>query len=376
MFTTITPPKVENFCGAYRIFLSSVLVQHLKPIDLLTALKWVEGQPSRHELTHHFEHLMDDIMLKAGEHLESPDVPEAFAKAVISRLKHHDEIVGGLIEPQFRSMLNDDEKRRRAIDAIVPVLPDRGTCLIQLVYSKTPLVIKKDVSWMIERLQCEESKDVQRVWAELIERVFDRHDIDQFDAIFTASQKSPVLAEEFAWLLEPVELNSPKAQDMKAHYLKIQEWMGRDNDRPILDPPPAKRIALRLDECESGNLSAWWRLNMEMTLEPDSALYGDGLESDLTVLPGWNAADVATKARIVAAAKRYVLGQDPKTHEWLGTSTIHHPAFAGYRALRLLLQETPDFIPTLMIDVWKKWAPIVIAYPTLSGTGDEKPVTS
>ena len=274
LFTVLTPPKVENFYGAYWAFFSSKLVQHLEPTDLLTALKWVEGQPTRDKLTHHFEQLMDDIMLKAWEHLESPDVPEAFAKAVLSRFKHYDEIVGGFTEPKFRSMLGDDDtkKRRRAIDAIVPVLPDRGTCLVQLIYSKTPLVIEKDLSWMIGRIRCEGREDVQRVWAELIERVFDRQDPDQFDTIFTASKKSPVLAKEFAWLLEPVELNSPKAQEMKAHHLKMQEWTNRANSRHILDPPPAKRITLRLDECESGNLSAWWHLNREMTLEPDSTI--------------------------------------------------------------------------------------------------------
>jgi predicted NACHT family NTPase len=317
LFTVLTPPKVENFYGAYWAFFSSKLVQHLEPTDLLTALKWVEGQPTRDKLTHHFEHLMDDVMLKAWEHLESPDMPEAFAKAVISRFKHYDEIVGGFTEPQFRSMLGDDDKkRRRAVDAIVPVLPNRWMCLVQLVDSKTPLVIGNDLSWMIGSLQCEESKDVQRVWAELIERVFDRQDPDQFDAIFTASKKSPVLAKEFAWLIEPVELNSPRAQEMKAHHAKMQELMNKNNDRPILDPPPAERIALLLDECESGNLSVWWRLNMAMTLEPDSTFYGDELEPDLTVLPGWKAADAATKARIVETAKRYVLEQDPKTQEW------------------------------------------------------------
>jgi len=366
LFSALTPPNVE-FYGTYQTFISHELVQRLKPTDLTTALTWIAEQLSRNEISHSFGRLMDAIMLKAWEHLESPDVPEAFAKAVLSRFKHYDEIVGGLTESQFGSMLGDDEKRRRAIDAIVPVLPDRGTCLVQLVHSKTPLVIEKDMSWMIERIRCEGREDVQRTWAKLIGLVFDPHDPDQFDAISTARQKSPVLAKEFAWLLEPVELKSPEAEEMK------EEGMGRGNDRPILDPPPAKRIAFRLDECESGNLSAWWRLNMEMTLEPDSAVYGDELESNLTVINGWKAADSATKARIMEAAKRYVLKQDPKTHEWLGMNTIYHPAFAGYRALRLLLQEAPDFIFTLPTDVWKRWAPIILAYPTSSGIGDENP---
>jgi len=361
LFSVLTPPNVE-FYGTYQTFISHELVQRLKPTDLTTALKWVEGQTTRDELSHPFEHLMEDIMLKAWKHLESPDVSKAFAEAVLSRFKHCDEIVGGFTEPQFRSMLGDDEKRRRAIDAIVPVLPDRGTCLVQLVYSKTPLVIEKDIPWMIERLQCEGREDMQSMWAKLIRLVFYQHDLNQSDAILTASPKSPVLAKEFAGLLETVKLNSPEAQEMKAHHSKVQERTNRANPHPILYPPPAERIALLLDECESGDSSAWWRLNRAMTLEPYSTFYGDGLESDPTVLPGWNVADAATKARIVEAAKRCVLEQDPKTQEWLSTNTMPPLAFSGYRALLLLLRESPDFIPTIPTDVWKKWTPTILAY--------------
>jgi len=34
---------------------------------------------------------------------------------------------------------------------------------------------------------------------------------------------------------------------------------------------------------------------------------------------------------------------------------------------------SPNFIFTLPTDVWKKWAPIILAYPTSSGIGDENP---
>ena len=102
---------------------------------------------------------------------------------------------------------------------------------------------------------------------------------------------------------------------------------------------------------------------MEMTLEPDSQYYGTDYESDLTVLPGWKNADAVTRHRIVEAAKRYVLEQDPKIHDWLGKNIIHRPAFAGYRALQLLLQELPGFISSIPPGVWKQWASIILTYP-------------
>lgn len=375
LFTTITSIKQENYIGAYWMFLSHELVPKLKASDLPVALKWVEQQESLQDSTYCFEKLMDSIMLKAWEHLDSSKVLEAFAKAVLTRFKHHHEIVGSSTEPAFRDILSNednDDKRRKTIEMIISLISDIKKETLCLVSFATPLVSNKDVAWMLERLQEEKSKEIQLIWAKLINRAFDRRESGQFDAIIDTSKSNPILAETFSWLLKPIELNSPEAKKMKADYLERQKWQKQDKERPLLNPPPAERIAGLLKECESGNSSAWWRLNRDMTLEPDSQYYGDLLESDLTVLPGWKNADAVTRARIVESAKIYVLEQDPKTHEWLGTNIIHHPAFAGYRALQLLLRELPVFISTIPADVWKKWAPIILAYPVLNSDSNDR----
>ncbi len=374
LFAILTRPKRGNYLGAYQRFLSHDLVQHLQPADLPVALEWAKKQEPRHKLPHPFEELVDAIMLQGWKHLELPGVLEVFAKAAILRLKHHDEIVGCRLDPPFSSVLSaDDDKRHQVLEAVLPILPDPEKDSIWLAYSTTPIVLSKDIPWMIEHLQASASEQTQRAWAQLIAKVFNWREPKYLDVVLTASQNSPILAEALARLLKPIELNSLEAQKMKENYLKIQKWQKRDQNRPLLKPSPAERITLLLDECKSGNLTAWWRLNREMTLKPDSTHYGNELESDLTALPGWKASNVVTRARIVKAAKRYVLEQDPETHKWLGTDTLDRPAFAGYRALRLLLQEVPDFISTIATDVWKRWAPIIVAYPTSSGTEDEKP---
>jgi len=74
----------------------------------------------------------------------------------------------------------------------------------------------------------------------------------------------------------------------------------------------------------------------------------------------------------VEAAKHYMLEQDPHTSQWLGTNIWHRPAFSGYRALQLLLQEAPDFVATLPPKVWKKWAPSILAYPASNSDKNEE----
>lgn len=92
LFAAITPPKDQNFVGVYHLFLTQHLIKHLLPADLPTALKWVQKVGRKHQLPFPFKKLVDAIVQKAWEHLATPGVEEAFAKACLLLLKHHDAI--------------------------------------------------------------------------------------------------------------------------------------------------------------------------------------------------------------------------------------------------------------------------------------------
>src|SRR5262249_12344738 len=142
--------------------------------------------------------------------------------------------------------------------------------------------------------------------------------------------------------------------------------------KPLLHPPPQERIALLLQRFEEGDLNAWWALTRELPLEPDSTHYGGALEleSDIAVLAGWKAADATTRSRIVEAAKQYLIKAQPRVAEWLGTD-IFHRDFAAYKAIRLLAQRDQAFLDSLAADTWKKLAPIIIGFPTVTGAPND-----
>ncbi|BCV22765.1 NACHT domain-containing protein [Moorella sp. Hama-1] len=377
LFAILTPPKRENFLGAYALFLSQELIQHLQPGDLPVALNWVAEQQPTDLLLSRFEDLEDKIMLRAWDFITRPDVLKAFAKAILSRMKNYYGVVRShpALERFKNELSNNDGKRRRILEVIVPMLKNPQEDFIWLVGTETPVALSKDLPWMIDHLQ-ESEPENQKAWAHLIERVFDSRESIHAEAVYYASQVNHILVEMFSWFLEPVQLNSPQAQRMKESYLEREKWLNHRQCRPLLKPPPGERIAALLDECEAGNSTAWWRLNMEMTLQPDSTHYGNELEADLTTLPGWVTADTMTRQRFIEAAKRYILEQDPATSEWLGKNILHRPAFAGYRALLLLMQEDPSFLVNLSPDNWRKWAPIIIAYPLPSNLKKESPHTA
>ncbi len=376
LFTVLTTPKRDNFFGAYHHFISDFLSKNIQLSDIPEGLEWVCEQGPRHELTYSSRKLIDNIMLKAWKHLDTKGVLQAFAKAIISRFKHYDEIVDLVDNPEFKNdLMNEDEKRHLILNATLQLFSDpEQDAIWRLAHSRTPIVLAKDLHWMIEQLLMSKSEGTQKALTQLIWFVFDIRDRSHVDAILNASKVNQILYNKFEKLIKPVELNSPEAKKMKEDYLKMHEWE-QDEKQPLLEPPPTERIALLLDECESGNLAAWWRLNLDMTLKHDSTHYQlfEELESDLTVLPGWIEASDVTRARIIKVAEKYLLEKDPEEDKWLGTNTFYRPAAAGYRALRLLYQEAPDAFSSLPGYVWKKWAPIILAYPT-ANEPEEEPI--
>ncbi|MBM4255791.1 MAG: hypothetical protein FJ147_07830 [Deltaproteobacteria bacterium] len=373
LFTTLTLPKRENLYGAYQSFLLNNLAPHLQQVDLPAGLQWIERKQSELRIADSFRSLSDALMLQAWEHLDVPEVIGAFVRVALLRLEEHEGIFCHRPDLQSEKTLQGNKTRRRQLLAtILEMLCETGKEVDVLFYGNSHLVLETDIPWMIECLQSTPSEKIQQAWAQTIERCFNWSDRSQSNAILTACQEIPILAEVFAWFLKPVELGSPAAEKMKAAYLEKQRWENRTQKKPLLDPPPTQRIGTLLNAFEQGNLEAWWQLNMEMALRSNGSRSHGDLEPDLTILPGWASADSLTKQRILEAAKKYVAEQKPEIHRWLESNSFHRPTFAGYKALRLLQQEEPDWLRTLTTEVWQKWAPTILAYPLSSGIEQKK----
>lgn len=365
LFQVLTSPKKRNFLGSYQIFLNIGLVPKLQPNDLAIALNWVEKQGLRC-FGHPFEKLADAILLKVWEHFDLPNIIESFTNVASVQWREHQRVIthDSKLQKQFEaSLVSDVEKRHRLTEQAVLAISDSGGDPYFLLSSLTEAVlIQGDVFWMLEKLQNANSQEVQRIWVQLIQWSFQRQDPKEIDAIVTATQTNDALREEFASYFEAVELNSAKAEAMKAHYLEMQELQSHKHHLPLLAPPPCKRVLHLLDQLESGDFSAWWQLNMEMTLEPDSQYYDNEFELDLTKLPGWQEANQVIQKRIIDGAKIYIQQQEEITYDWIGRNTYNLPALAGCRALQLLVKEAPDFINTLSPKIWSKWVPVIVGF--------------
>ncbi|MEQ8188447.1 MAG: hypothetical protein ABRQ39_10810 [Candidatus Eremiobacterota bacterium] len=360
LFDILTPSKRLMLWAPYQRFLSQNLVIHLQAEDLPIALKWLKQQSLKNITIYPSEELSDSIILKTLDYLDYQDVREVFAEFLLTRLKIFHDITGKDVISELKGKLNN-EKRRHLIETILNMLSDPEKEL-RKIYADD-IVIKSDFTWLVEKFKSEKSEENKKNLAELIYMTFDMGNTGQIKDILHLSQTSEIIFNKFSIWLKPVDLNSLEAEKMKENYLWWQKRENKKQEKPLLSPPPAERIASCLEKFEKGDLNAWWHLNMEMTLKPDSTHYmGDGY-SDLRTLPGWEMADEITRKRIIDAAKIYILSQDPEIDTWFNKNIIHRPAYAGYRALILLFHETPEYLSTLPAEVWGKWSSIIISYP-------------
>ena len=309
LFKHLSRPKRNSPFGAYKNFIRNHLVNHLQPTDIKFALAWLIKQPPRREYRSTIDDVEGDIMLKAWDNLYLPGIPRLFAKESLILLKHHDVLIEDSKKLELiKSQIDiDDNKRRKLIKTIVSILDANDKRPVWLCSYNSPIVLPKDLLWMIKQLKASRSENNKRKWAHLIYLVFDIRNTEHSAAIYYAMQGDNILAEVFSHLFNPVKIDSPEVQEIRAYQqqLKKQKEFGKTK---LLKPSPEERVKMALDKFESGDLEAWWLLNFELTLETTSTHYWDNLQPDLKKLPGWSVADSKTKERIIEAAKKYVVG--------------------------------------------------------------------
>jgi hypothetical protein len=365
LFEALTPEKNPHRIGTYRTFLGPEIAEHIRQADMPHALSWAaERSGAPDDRLNPLAEIADAIAAKALDYLDETQVSQALADTIRAWMTRAFDATRS-DKSKFGAGLAENEARRRQLLGGVIRLSAGATFELLHLYWGT-LILKDDFSWLLHRLRDSHFANEQRAIVELIRRMYDDRDSDQTDALMETCRENELLAHEFSWLINPVIFGSPEAGEMKAHWDRLNERNSRREQPPLLDPPPERRIDALLQRFSDGDLDAFWHLNRDLTLDPDSTRYGDEYEPDLTKLPGWKRADDLTRDRIVETAKHYLTTYDPPPGEtYVKTSTFPWAALAGYRALRLLLSPQGDFVEALPQACWQKWAAIIIAYPII-----------
>jgi hypothetical protein len=368
VFAALKPPRRENFFGSYQLFFTRDFAAGLQPGDLPVALQWVSTQVPEPRPSMMYRRLTSQILSRAAMHLEDPATRHAFSRAALSRLRHYLDLFGDEEDLFTEHQVITAATRRRVLEALLEDLTAETQELSDL-YQLSSLLQSEDFQWVLQRAVESEPQPVARRWAQVGRQLLRAGRPDDTDALVSAAQRSPAVAETFADELVPVDLDGARADELRQRHNQLKKLQERQVPE-ALDPSPDARVLHFLDKFEQGDVQAWWQLNLEMTLDVTSTHYGDEFEPDLTALPAWKLLKQSVRDRLIVAARRYLELGEAHVEEWLGQNIFHRPAAAGYRALRLLQKAAPAEYRSLPRNVWEKWAPTVVGFPLSSGFDD------
>lgn len=374
IFDTLTPPKQDNFFGSYAVFLMA-FPEQIKIEDLPYALKWTQKNPGQKtEAYYQYKDLAENILYRAWHLLEHKEILDAYAEAIIPRLENYLSICPAHHKGSEDQTVPDlpDKTRKNLIRAVVRKIQNYRSYLLVSSMVQPQILFDDDLRWLIEELNAEMDQGRKKIWVEVIDDIYRIDRADHTNLILQAMQECQPLAEKFKNTFEAVPLGSPKAEEMRNRYDKRKKREEEHKQRQAeqkknITPSVYERIKTCLDRFESGDSSAWWQMCRQMAVEDTSNFYRDEFNPDLLALPGWKVCDDNLIERIVKAGKKYILENDAATDQWLGTNTYHRPAMAGYKAFVLLKKLEPDFLNTLRVDVWKKWAAVIIGHHESTG---------
>lgn len=364
LFPLLTPSE-DRYFGSYASFLRT-LPETLKPEDLPPALRWATGLVARGDRAGngHSRSLADEIMFKAWAAFDTAGFTEAFVDHIAARLANHGSLFMGYdrkSHADFLLSLRTDTARRRAF--LASLGKRRLTPIEAFTFKSNEFVQPADLEWLLSTAGgAEEALGLDgETLISMVDTVFDDENTGHVEALHAAMQRSPTLQARYSIRFDAVPLDSP----MKDDWLGRQAQMRALQDQlpPPIETDPAGRIRRLLGEVETGRWEAWWEMTVILLLTPKSRSFiGDEMDYVIVDTPGWKEADKTTRDRIVTGAAPFLASANTKVDEWLGRSPtpIFREVVAGLRALLLLKQVAPDDYAQLGIDVWRKWAPVVV----------------
>lgn len=374
LFNALSPINREISFGSYRSFLTDHLVQKINPTDLPFALNWIRQLPFSPRVAISMGDAFENILFTSWKHLESLGVIQAFAETLIfiARNFHHfsyDKLGSKLI----KEIATNREKRHSLLQSIVNYIENEDD-IWNLSRYEFHLLLSDDFNWFAQQLISTKLDSERAVYSRFMVETFDwrkRHHIWTF---LISRRHSQIIRESFPVIVLFLGLNHPSFFRIY-FWIKSKPWtyrkrrLRRGKKRKY---PVQKYIRNYLTQFERGDLDAWCHLNKAIgVMSSNGQLIGNEYESDLTRFDGWIKATDPVRQRIINAAKTYLLQKDPETIVHLRNEPNHRPSMAGYRALRLLSANDPNFIETLSAEIWGRWAASIYSYPEIGGNAKE-----
>jgi hypothetical protein len=348
VFSMLRAPKLTNYYGGYRRFVAD-FAKGLQRQDLPVAIAWLESHLEEINLGD-FEELADAIIGLAA----ADDIDDGVAAALV-RIAHArgGNYEGLLFTRRSRRHESEDltpSSRHRLVSAII----DQTTNDTVVLYlsdrpaSGSGLLRPDDLDWVTAEAATAAGRRLDAL-NRLFDLTFQAHNRDHVELFLDLDEAHPIRQSREDWV--QVRLGSDAAAQMRRMHelVNVQSLphtpQPEDNDEDVAE---------LLDRIESGDHQAFILLGRTLaTQEP---------RVGLTTMPRWRTLDPADRERVTSAAQTYLSTRLCDPDAWVDDpSALHYAAYAGYRALTLLLRTKPTALAQLSSEDWTEWAPIIAA---------------
>jgi hypothetical protein len=345
VFSFLAAPKLRSYIGAYWRFIYEFR-RGLRFEDLPVAISWLEANLEGIE-SGGFEELADAIIALAAASNIDAGVGDALARIATVRASGYEGLGFSHGVARLRNDGLPTDSRHRLAKAVL----DRTTELRVVIYLSarsllgTGVLTPDDLEWIVSEAAAAEGPRL-----EALNRLFglcfvaDRR--DHVDLFLDLDEDHPFRVARPSWV--QVELESDAAAELR----EIHEQTTTHQHQPTQSASTDERIVDLLGLIESGEHQAFITLGQILAPREYSV--------DLTATPAWRALDPASAERIISAAEMYLKTRLCNPADWIDEPISFNPsAYAGYRALILLLRARPTALSLLSVTDWMEWAPII-----------------
>lgn len=312
------------------------------------------------------------IVRKGFEHAHVEEIATAIALYVTQQVREHHSAVTHIHSRNLdRLRAKKPEAYRSLIRKIVGNLAARSwndqelELVVEGFRHPSEFWKPEDLDWILEDMQRTEDESVEKIYAKIIRSFFDRNgfpDPDGFSRIYQVSQSSQILNSEIARWVEPVELESERANE-----LKERERLFQSSGGDPMDPPFKERLSQVLELCDDDVIDGWVEMCHLLTrssIERNSKRYE--WHREVTDLPAWQALSRTEREDVIEAGREYLRDADVEQNDWLPDEKDEHRVrynlIFGFIAFWLLAESEAEDLTSVSTEIWEKWAPAFFAY--------------
>jgi hypothetical protein len=340
-----------------------VIIENSEANELVTLLAWAgDNFPERNFPSSDRADFYDQIILKGIKHIDDEKVKRSLSWFIIKKIgKYYRLFDATLSERSYKEFLSYSDARRLIVQEIIKIFTEEreDDLAYKLRRYEHSLIIDEDFDWVLDHVLSTDQEREGVLWAKILRwsfRIYEPYHVEKI----LINQQNEFIKQEFHSLLTPIDITSKEAKEARQRY---KEAWGPREKKPKKIVKRSELIDKGLEELDKGNIDAFYWLDRNLSLEPESQHYEKDFEFNSESYDGWVSANKSLKGQIVAYAQDFLNKTSPAEEDWLNDPYSR----TAYRALRYIEDFDHGTLKTIPDDIWQKWLKPILYFELSDG---------